>query len=68
MPLFSYHCTGCDTDFEALVLASEQASCPKCGGTALEQLLSRIAAEARTPGVVKRARAQAAKEGHFSNY
>ena len=68
MPLFSYHCTGCDTDFEALVLGSEQAACPKCGGTALEQLLSRVASEARTPGVVKRARAQAAKEGHFSNY
>ena len=68
MPLFSYHCTGCASDFEALVLASEQAACPKCGGTALEQLLSRVASEARTPGVVKAARAQAAKEGHFSNY
>ena len=68
MPLFSYHCTGCDTNFEALLLGSEQATCPNCGGTALEQLLSRVAAEARTPGLVKGARAQAAKEGHFSNY
>ena len=68
MPLFSYHCTGCDTDFEALVLNSEPPACPKCGGTALEQLLSRVATEARTPGLVKRARTQAAKEGHFSNY
>ena len=68
MPLFSYHCTGCDRDFEMLVLGAEQPCCPHCGGTVLEQLLSRVAAEARTPGVVKRARAQAAKEGHFSNY
>ena len=68
MPLFSYHCTGCATDFETLVLGSEQPACPKCGSTALEQLLSRVAEEARSPGLVKRARAQAAKEGHFSNY
>ncbi len=68
MPLFSYHCTGCDAGFEVLVLGSEVPVCPTCGGTALQPLLSRVAAEARTPGVVKQARAQAAKEGHFSNY
>ncbi len=68
MPLFNYHCAGCNTDFEALILGAEQASCPHCGGTALEQRLSRVAADAKTPGLVKRARAQATKEGHFSNY
>ena len=68
MPLFSYRCAGCGAGFEALVLGSDSPVCPECGGTALEQQLSRTAAEARTPGVVKRARAQAAKEGHFSNY
>lgn len=68
MPLFSYHCTGCDTDFEALVQGADQPACPKCGGAALERLLSRVADEARAPGLVQRARAQAAKEGHLSNY
>ena len=68
MPLFNYRCTGCDTGFEALVQGSEQPACPNCGGMALERLLSRLAPDARTPGFLTRARAQAAKEGHFSNY
>ena len=31
MPLFSYHCTGCDTEFEALVIGADQPACPDCG-------------------------------------
>jgi putative FmdB family regulatory protein len=49
MPLFGYHCTGCDTEFETLVMGSEQPACPDCGSVALEQLLSRVAREPRVP-------------------
>ena len=47
MPLYSYHCTGCDTEFETLVLGGEPPHCPDCGGDALEKLLSRVAPEPR---------------------
>ncbi|MXY98109.1 MAG: zinc ribbon domain-containing protein [Gemmatimonadetes bacterium] len=33
MPVFEYHCSHCDVDFEMLVLnaaASESVSCPTC--------------------------------------
>ncbi|MYK98613.1 MAG: zinc ribbon domain-containing protein, partial [Gemmatimonadetes bacterium] len=33
MPVFEYHCTHCDLDFEMLVMnaaASESVSCPTC--------------------------------------
>ncbi len=49
MPLFDYHCTGCETEFETLVMGSEQPACPECGSTALEKLLARVAAEPRVP-------------------
>ncbi len=49
MPLFSYHCTGCDTEFEALVLGAAPAPCPECGSLALEQLLSRVTPQPRVP-------------------
>ena len=41
MPLFDYACGGCGNVFEALVLkGQEPASCPACGATTLEKLLS----------------------------
>ena len=49
MPLFNYHCSGCDTEFETLVMGAEQPECPECGSTALDKLLSRVAAEPRIP-------------------
>jgi putative FmdB family regulatory protein len=49
MPLFGYHCTGCDTEFETLVMGNDQPVCPDCGGTALARLLSRVVAEPRVP-------------------
>ncbi|CAH2601482.1 Zinc ribbon domain-containing protein [Rhodovastum atsumiense] len=68
MPLYGFHCTACDIDFETLVIGSEVPTCPECGGTALEQLLSRVAPDMKTPGLVQRARACADCQGHFSNY
>ena len=49
MPLFSYHCAACDTEFEALVLGADQPACPDCGGADIEKLLSRLAREPRVP-------------------
>jgi putative FmdB family regulatory protein len=49
MPLFSYHCTGCDSEFEALVIGADEPACPDCGSVELEQLLSRVAPEPRVP-------------------
>ncbi len=49
MPLFDYHCTDCDTEFETLVMGAEQPACPHCGSAALDKLLARVAAEPRVP-------------------
>jgi putative FmdB family regulatory protein len=54
MPLFSYHCTACDTEFETLVIGSEQPACPDCGSADLQQLLSRVAPEPRVAEPVGR--------------
>jgi putative FmdB family regulatory protein len=68
MPLYSYHCTACDDAFETLVRSSDTPTCPGCGSDKLERLVSQTAAESKLKGVVQRARAAAAREGHFSNY
>ncbi len=69
MPYYTYRCTGCDAVFEALVRPSDDApACPQCGGAALERQMGAFAPAAKTPGLVDKARARAAREGHFSNY
>jgi len=41
MPIFDYHCADCGHEFEKLVLRSTASvSCPACGGTELEKLIS----------------------------
>jgi len=67
MPLFDFHCTRCDKTFELLIKASSVPVCPECGGS-MEKQLSRPAAPGQTAGILASARAQASKEGHFSNY
>ncbi|RAI38018.1 FmdB family zinc ribbon protein [Rhodoplanes roseus] len=68
MPLYSYHCKDCDKDVELLIRASDTPVCPSCGGPRLDRLLSRTAPEGQSKSLIKSARAQAAREGHFSNY
>lgn len=68
MPLFDFRCTACDKTFELLVRPSQTPSCPHCKGEALEKLVSCPAPPAQSPALVKQARAQARREGHFSNY
>jgi len=68
MPLHSYRCNGCGSDFETLVRGDDVPVCPKCGGQSLERLIGMVAPDAKSKAVLKEGRAKAAKEGHFSNY
>ncbi len=68
MPLYSYHCTKCDNEFELLIGSADVPACPACGGEKLERLMSRVAQEGKSRGYAKTMRAQAAREGHLSNY
>ncbi|MEO7192081.1 MAG: zinc ribbon domain-containing protein [Vicinamibacterales bacterium] len=43
MPLFEYRCPACDTQFELLIRGGAVPTCPSCGGTSLERLLSLFA-------------------------
>ncbi|MBX3103327.1 MAG: zinc ribbon domain-containing protein [Bacteroidetes bacterium] len=40
MPIFEFHCSECDAEFEELVRGAEQPHCPRCSGTKLEKLMS----------------------------
>ena len=43
MPLHDFICTACETRFEWLTRAGEDARCPSCDATAVERLLSAFA-------------------------
>jgi putative FmdB family regulatory protein len=45
MPIFEYHCSDCERDFEAFVTADRKAECPSCQGSHLVKQLS-------SPGMV----------------
>ncbi len=68
MPLYSYQCAECDKDVELLISFSETPAGPTCGSQNLKRLVSRTAPEGKSRSLVKSARAQAAREGHLSNY
>ena len=68
MPLYSFHCAQCDKDSELLMRSSDTAVCPRCGSTQMQQQISRVAPELKSDGIRKAWRAQAAREGHLSNY
>lgn len=68
MPIFDFHCRACGTTSELLVRASAVPSCPACGSDALDKRICAPAAPGQSAGLVREARAQAAREGHFSNY
>jgi len=68
MPLYSYHCTKCDNDVELLIGFSETPVCPSCSSKKLRRLLSLPAPQGKSRGLMKSARAQAAREGHLSNF
>ncbi len=68
MPIFDFRCNDCNKTFELLVRTSAIPVCPGCGSTHLEKQLSCPAPQGQTAGIVAKARSQAAREGHFSNY
>lgn len=42
MPLYEFHCSDCNTQFEELVFSHDELpACPKCGSTKTEKLISR---------------------------
>jgi putative FmdB family regulatory protein len=67
MPLYDFRCNTCNQTMEVLTSFDSTPCCPECGD-AMEKLLSRPAPPAQSTGIISKARAQAAKEGHFSNY
>ncbi len=68
MPLYEYRCIDCNKTFELLVRTSTVLACPNCASLQLEKLVSLPAPPGKTANILTRARAQAAREGHFSNY
>lgn len=68
MPLFDYHCTQCNADFELLVRASTVPTCPHCASTVLEKCVSRIAPAGKIEAIRASNRRAAAAQGHFNNY
>lgn len=68
MPLYSYRCADCAKECEMLMGTDEKPICPACGGARLERLVSFVAPEPKSRGLVRSARAQATREGHFSHY
>ncbi|MEM5345593.1 zinc ribbon domain-containing protein [Paraburkholderia azotifigens] len=68
MPLYDYVCRNCNLRFETLLRDGATATCPRCGGTALDKLVSAPYAPARSKSLIMAARRQAAHEGHLSNY
>lgn len=68
MPLYSYHCAECDREIELLIGSSDTPVCPTCGSQELERLVSCTAPQGKSRGIIKAARAQAARAGHLSNF
>ncbi len=68
MPLYSYRCSACNHEFEALVSQSDTPLCPSCGSPQLDRLLSAPAREGRSGEAIQKARSLASREGHFSNF
>jgi putative FmdB family regulatory protein len=68
MPIYDYRCQDCGQTFELLVSSSTVPACPACASARLDKLMSAPTAPGRSAAIVAGARAQAAREGHFSNF
>ena len=68
MPLYDFRCPKCAATVELLVRSDAQPPCPACGASPMEKLVSKPAAPGQSAELVRSARAQAKREGHFSNY
>ncbi|UCF83923.1 MAG: zinc ribbon domain-containing protein [Desulfobacteraceae bacterium] len=46
MPIYEYQCSGCDRQFQSLIMGradEKNLLCPNCGGRNLKRLISRVA-------------------------
>ena len=68
MPLFDFVCKACGGSFELLVRGSNAPVCPECGSAELQKQVSLPMQPGKSAAIIDRARRQAAREGHFSNY
>lgn len=68
MPIFDFRCKVCGHAYEQLVRSSTELVCPACGSSDVEKQVSAPAPQGQIADLISRARAQAAREGHFSNY
>lgn len=68
MPIYDYHCTACQHDFELLVRGNTVPACPHCASGALQRRVSLTAPQGTSDGLVAAGRRAAAREGHFSHY
>ena len=48
MPIYSYRCSACGSEFEQLVRSDTKVACPECQGRKLDRLLSVTARPAGT--------------------
>lgn len=73
MPLFEYRCPACSSQFELLIRGAAVPTCPSCGSTDLEKMLSMFAVSSegtqlrsrQTLGAAQRQKSQAVqKEQH----
>lgn len=40
MPIYTYRCSACESEFEQLVRSDTKVACPQCQGRKLERLIS----------------------------
>jgi putative FmdB family regulatory protein len=62
MPLYEFRCRGCSHEFETLVRAGSNPSCPSCGGGDLERLISTSFSVKGAPGLSPAARRAVQKQ------
>ena len=68
MPLFDFHCTACQGDFEQLVRGDTVPACKHCGSTAVERRVSLTSAPGTAAATIAAGRRLAASQGHLSHY
>ena len=68
MPLYDFLCRDCHQTVELLVRSDAQPACPQCGSAQMQKQVSKPAAPGQSKALVEAGRAQARREGHFSNY
>lgn len=68
MPLHDFRCTACQAEFERLVRGTTAPTCPHCGSTALDKLVSPLAPAGKIEAIRLSNRRAADAAGHFNHY